>query len=109
MLAIGFGFYQFHWAKDILLGGASGILPNVFFAYRLFAKIYQKKGPALLKALYWALLQKLVVSVILLLIVMTQFSVNPFILLCGFLGAHWSLWLTPMLFIKQVENSKLSE
>jgi ATP synthase protein I len=101
LLSLCFGFGHIAWAKDAALGGLAAILPNVFFAWRLFSKTQQKVDKKLFKAVYGALLQKFGFSIILLLWMMTL-STNKIALLSGFLGVHWGLWLMPSVLNKKL-------
>lgn len=101
------GVWSFYGLRDsyiALLGGGISILPNLFFAYRFFAKMYQHTPKQVLHSFYLNETFKMVISVLLLVLAVCLLRVKIFPLFSGFLGGYLGLWFMPLLVTREMKK-----
>jgi len=102
LISLAWGWHSFSALTSSLLGGAISIVPNAVFASRFFASGRSSNSQKIVRAFYTGELIKLLITVVLVLIVLTQFSsVLILPLLTGFVAATFGLWFAPLLLSLQ--------
>ena len=85
-------------AVSALLGGAAVVLPNLYFAYRLFAVTQARQVQRIISAFYWGELTKLCLSAILV-VMFTHLwpSIEPLPFFSDFAVTAMGFWLAPLI------------
>lgn len=91
-----YGWGGLNRAKEIALGGAIAILPNLIFALVLFGLIDPRRSTQMLAALYLGETLKLFLTGVIFLFVLSKFAVTIGALLAGMLIAIAAFWLAPL-------------
>ncbi len=90
-------------AKEIALGGATAVLPNLIFALILFGLIDPRRSTQMLIALYFGEALKLFLTGIIFLFVLSKFAVTIGALLTGMLIAIAAFWLAPLVMSRLIK------
>ena len=97
ILVLCWSFVSLFFATSAMLGALVCILPNLYFAYRFFARARGKTPRQIVKTFYASELVKLCMSGILIAFVLAQVKVALLAFFTGFFGAHMGFWLAPLI------------
>ena len=89
-------FRDKHGVFDLASGALASMLPSVFFAWRCFRQgLIEAK--VIVRAIYVAELQKLLLTALLVVIFIGYFHVNVVAFFVGFVGAQIAIWVSPLM------------
>ena len=91
--------YDWIIAFSIFLGGLIGLLPSMFFAYRLFKETGARAAVRIIRNFYIGSLVKLVLVGVLFVLVINYFTVNVLAVVLGFAFSQVILSLSPLVLL----------
>lgn len=93
-------------AWSALIGGLVCILPNIYFAYRLFQYQGARLAKKILQGFYRGEAVKLILTGILFALVWNYLKVSPLPFMLAFIAAQMVFWIAP-LFVDSNNKGKL--
>lgn len=97
LIAVAWGLHSVHAMTSTLIGGFISIAPNAYFARRFFASGRSTDPQKIVRAFYIGEVLKLVITIALVLVAITQLSILILPFLTGLVGATLGLWFAPVL------------
>lgn len=94
-------FYIFgkrHTGFSILLGGVVCIVPNLYFALRLFTHTGAQKVRQIMKAFYFGEMIKFLLTIIFFYVVLKYLNVEKIPFFTGFIIAQITFWLVVLVY-----------
>lgn len=101
VIALAWCFFNVQAMTSTLLGGLVSILPNIYFARRFFASGRSADAKKIVRTFYLGELFKLLITVALALLVITQLPVLILPFLTGLVAATLGLWFAPVFANRQ--------
>ncbi len=82
--------FSFFW------GGAICIIPNIYFAHKLFAQTGAKAAQQILASFYLCEIVKFVITIILFIVAFKFFHTNKLAIFIGYIVAQVTFWFTAL-------------
>lgn len=83
-------------AFSFLWGGAICVIPNIYFAHKLFAKTGATATKQIIASFYISEIVKFIITVILFVIAFRYFTTNKLAIFIGYIVAQITFWLTAL-------------
>lgn len=90
-------------AFSFLWGGAICIIPNIYFAHKLFSKTGAQATKQIISSFYISEVVKFFITIVLFIIAFKYFVTNKLLIFIGYIIAQITFWLTA-LFRNQTVN-----
>lgn len=81
-------------AYSLLWGGGVCILPNLYFAHKLFAQTGAKAVRQILATFYISEVVKFIITIVLFWIAFKYFTINKIAIFIGYLVAQFTFWFS---------------
>lgn len=94
-----FGFKGISAGCSAILGGIVWAIPNLYFAYKVFANSTEKSAKQLMWTFFQAEIFKLVLSAVLFVIVIKFFPVTALIVLLSYILAQLMFWIVTLVYL----------
>jgi ATP synthase protein I len=91
-----YSFYRSHVAFSFLFGGIICILPNAYFAHKLFAKTGAQVVRSIIASFYICEVVKYVITGLLFVIAFKYLNTNKLALFVGYIVAQLTFWITAL-------------
>jgi ATP synthase protein I len=89
------GFYNWNTAKSAILGGLVNIIPNAYFANKLFKYQGARAARQIVNGFYKGEALKIVLSILLFTLVFVFIKVNPIAFFLTYIVIVMTHWLSP--------------
>lgn len=78
-----------------LLGGLAWVIPNLYFAYKVFSNMRPDASNAIMKNFYLAEFNKLALTALLVVLIVKYVKIDVLFFFIGYMVVQISFWLTP--------------
>lgn len=99
-------FFSYNAAISAGLGGLVCIIPNVYFAVKLFQYEGARSAQKIVKAFYKGEAVKIILSIILFTLVFVFCKVTPLAFFTTYIAVQMTHWFTPLIIVNKQHRQK---